>query len=703
MFLYRFIIFLGSFLLFLIQPIMAKYFLPFFGGESNVWIASMLFFMTMLFVGYLYSYWLTLSLSKKHREIHLLVVIFSVGLLIVHAMLNNWITPIMPKFSEIFHVSNPMFMVMAGLFLSIGIPYFLLSTTSILVQYWASKTQDNPYDLYNYSNLGGVLAILCYPIALEAYLPLNIQGNIWAILFVLYGILILILMYRAPINKKDENIGLITPFKGIIWIFWILITTLTTAILLTATEVLTSGISAGPFSWLLPLLGYMVSYIFAFRTWKISTFQFIIKYIKFISSLVFLYILLLGILNIKPNTVVNVLTSKFFIIVSLLTMVLPLFFVYAHRILYLLRPTKKLLPFYYLCIAVGGVFGGLIINVFMPLFFDNYFEISLVTTGFILLVILKESLNKNIFIESGFLKLDSKKIVYLSIFSISFVFIASFIGDYFLKKNNNDVIYRSRNFYGVLTVTEHKEKNDIINRELINGNIIHGEENIKKGEKSLPVSYYVKKSGLGVILDDLEKKNKNLKVGILGLGSGEIASYCKSGDKYVFYEINKEVIKVAHNYFTYLDSCDNTEVVLGDARIKLEEELKKEGSRNFDVIVIDVFSDDAIPVHLLTNEAFDLYKKHLKKDGVLLVHISNNFLDLLPIMKNQVERLDKKMLYFSNAKWRSSKNIKIKSSWVAFVNKENLRYDKYSTQKKYIKDIKPWTDNYSYIFSIIRW
>ncbi len=705
MFLYRVTIFLGSFLLFLVQPIIAKYFLPFFGGESSVWIASMLFFMTMLFVGYLYSYWLSLSIVRKHKEIHLLVVIFSVGLLVVHAMLSNWITPIMPEFGGLFQVNNPTLMVILGLTVSVGIPYFLLSTTSILVQYWASKTQDNPYDLYNYSNLGGVLALLCYPIVLEAYVPLSTQGNFWAFLFAIYGILILVLMYKTPSTKNDENIGLITPFKGIKWVLWILITTLTSAILLTVTEVTTKGISAGPFSWLLPLIGYIISYVFAFRTWKLSTSKFIIKYIKFILSLSFLYIISLVLVgfNIIPSIVSETLSGKFFEVVSLLLIILPFFFVYAHRVLYLLRPTKKLLPFYYLCIAIGGVLGGLIINIVMPLIFDTYFELNLVISSFVLLVIFKEALSKNFLTENGFIKLNKKQVRYSFVFGVFFIFVASFVGDYFYKKNDDNVIYRNRSFYGVLTITEHKEKNGIISRELINGNIIHGVENVKKGEKSLPTSYYVKESGLGVVLDDLEKNNKNLKVGVLGLGAGGIAAYCKPGDKYVFYEINKEVVDIAHKYFTYLDSCKNSEVVLGDARIKLEDELKNKGSREFDIIIVDVFSDDAIPVHLLTNEAFDLYEKHLKKDGVLLVHISNTFLDLLPIMKNQAERLDKKAVYFDNAKWKNHKDIKIKSLWVGFVNKDNLRYDKYNTQEKEIKDIKPWSDDYSYIFDIIRW
>jgi len=700
MFLYRTTIFLGSFLLFLVQPIIAKYFLPFFGGGSNIWIASVLFFMVMLFVGYLYSYWLTLSVGKRHKKIHLLVVIFSVGIVFVHSLINSWISPIMPQTTELFKLNNPMFMVMIGLFISVGIPYFLLSTTSILVQYWASKTEDNPYDLYNYSNVGGLFALLIYPFIIEAYIPLSVQGYIWSVFFVIYGILLLLLMWRVPpINQEEKKVGILASFKGLNWVFWILITTLTSMILLTSTEVATRGVSAGPFAWLLPLVGYIASYVIAFRSWKISTFVFSYRYISFIiiGLILFFIITLLDFFKVIPSLGV---TGSFFIVIMMLLFILPFFFIYAHRVLYLIRPKKELLPFYYLCIAIGGVIGGLIINIVTPLVFDSYVESGIVISSFMLLVAFKEGLAKKVTKEGGYTRLNKKQIKYVFVVSIVFIFLGSFGYTSFFEKKEG-VIFKSRNFYGLINVLESKNEDGSVKRAIIHGNVDHGEENFSEKQKNLPTAYYVKSSGIGVVLSNIDK-NKKMKVGVLGLGAGGIAGYCRPGDEYVFYEINEQVIDVAHKYFTYLNSCKDTKIIFGDARIKLEEELKKNGSREFDVLAVDAFSDDAIPVHLLTKEAFDLYNTHIKKGGVLIIHISNNFLDLLPIVKKQADRLNKKMVIVDNSELQHDKKIEIASLWTILVDKDVTKYDKYNVDKK-IKNVKPWTDDYSYIFDIIRW
>ncbi len=700
MFLYRVIIFLGSFLLFLVQPIIAKYFLPFFGGGSGIWIASVLFFMTMLFVGYLYSYWLTLSVGRRHKKIHLLVIIFSVGIVVIHSFLSNWVSPIMPQTSELFHLNNPMVMIMVGLLVSIGIPYFLLSTTSILVQYWASKTEDNPYDLYNYSNIGGLGALFCYPFIIEAYIPLSVQGTIWSILFIIYGILLLFLMWKAPIIKdNEEKIGIIAPFKGVRWILWILIAVLTSIILLTSTEIATRGVSAGPFAWLLPLVAYIASYVISFRNWKISTGRFIIKYAIFMSVGLMLYsvIALLSFFDIISHTF---LLSSFFLTVMVLIFFLPFFFIYAHRILYLIRPKKNLLPFFYLCTAIGGVIGGIMVNIVAPVFFDTYIESSFAIAGFILLVGIKEGLAKIPFKESGYVNLSKRQIKYGFAMGLIFVCVLS-LAQVYIFKNRANLIFEDRNFYGLVRVIEIEKDDGVVNRRIIHGNINHGEENIIEGVRSLPVAYYINSSGVGNVLGDF-KDGENKKVGIIGLGAGGIAGYCNQGDEYVFYEIDKQVINVANEYFTYLKSCENLKVIYGDARIKLEEELQKDGSGKFNVLIMDAFSDDAIPVHLLTKEAFDLYNSHLAGEGVLLIHISNNFLDLLPIIKNQADRLNKKMVVVDNIKIIKKNKSGISSLWTILVDKDVTKYDKYHTDKE-IEDVKLWTDDYSYIFDIIKW
>ena len=363
-----------------------------------------------------------------------------------------------------------------------------------------------------------------------------------------------------------------------------------------------------------------------------------------------------------------------------------------------MKPDKNKLTLFYLIIAVGGVVGSIFTSIIAERVFMQYYEFPV---GIMLVYVLfaftlwKENRNKTL------AKRVEKQNGYLCFLSIAGLLAFSL---YFIKLNNlyfNNDVYNSRNFYGTLTVKDFKEVEQPV-RMLFDGATSHGTQYLSSYSSSIPTSYYRFDTGVSLALQYADV-NKTKLVGIIGLGTGTLATYGNSGDNYVFYELNPDVAAAADNYFSYLsDSQAEVSVRLGDARITLQKELEHSGSQQYQVLIVDAFSSDYIPVHLLTLEAFQLYWKHLTQNGLLVLHISNNHLDLLPLVTTLAEKLDKKMLHFISAAENEHT-----AEWVIITNNtEFLNNAAVQRRATYLDPHKLkkilWTDEYSNLLSVIK-
>lgn len=451
--------------------------------------------------------------------------------------------------------------------------------------------------------------------------------------------------------------------------YLIFIPFLTNIFLLSLTEKISTDISPIPLFWIIPLSLFLISFILAFSSSKKRTVIFTIP--LFIFSLLILTVILGNL----PDFILKI------------SLILPVFFylcLLAHSFLYKLRPKTSNLAHFYLLISLGGALGGIFQAILAPLLFKYSYEFFAVLI-LLLVIVFEEIFRKNIYplkIANTFKK---RIYFYPILISLSLVFFGINI-----NQNSNNILVK-RNFYGVAKVQEAEINNKKI-LYLISNGTIHGSQIL--GETT-PTSYYDKNSGLGLALKDLKKEE--IKIGVVGMGVGTIASYAEPKDSIKFYEIDKKMIEIAQNNFTFLKDCPaKKEIVLGDARISLQ----KEERNNFDVLVIDAFSGDSIPSHLMTKEAFNLYFKHLKKDGLLAIHISNNYLDFQPLMIKMAKYYNKNIVnILSQPKGGSFAN---KSTWSLMSSYPFSKEILSKNNKKVFKEVRIWADDYSNIFSLLK-
>jgi len=679
-------IFLSSFLLFQIQPILAKMALPFFGGGAAIWTACMLFFQFFLLLGYLYSHYLTKLTHLNHQ-----VILHSI--LIAMSLLFLPITPFTDSLS--FGWEAPQLDIIFSLLLGIGFPYFLLSSTAPLIQKWYSNNPNNtaPYRLYSLSNLGALLALLTYPLVIEPVMSTKFQGNIWSMAYGCFALSMLFTGYQL-FGKQFKSLQPVETTKneetqsgiGNTWL-WLLFSSASVILMVSTTNAMTQNIPPTPFLWILPLSIYLLTYIICFDNakWYVRKYWFILFSCCSFAAVLMFFI-----------------GTQFNIVIQVLVYSLILFFacMLCHGELARLKPNKSKLTLFYLIIAIGGVIGSVFTSIVAEYVFTQYYEFPMgIVLVFVLLAITLKKENTDKLISR---KLE-KENAFLSVASIACLLAFSL---YFFKLNylyNKDDVYNSRNFYGTLAV---KDFTDSIQptRMLFDGATSHGTQLISLERKNIPTSYY--RFGTGVSLA-LQKTavNKPKNVGIIGLGTGTLATYGNLDDNYVFYELNPNVKKAAYEYFSYLsDSLADVTVRLGDARITLQKEFDENGSQQYQVMVVDAFSSDSIPVHLLTLEAFQLYWQHLTDDGLLVLHISNNHLDLLPLVATLAENTGRKMFHFYSASDDINEHT---AEWVIVTNnKDFIEDDTIIRRATYFKLKKEqrvlWTDEYSNLLSVIK-
>jgi spermidine synthase len=665
-------IFLSAFLLFQIQPMIGKFILPWFGGTPAMWSTAMLFFQAALTGGYAYAYWLVKR--PKQGRIHLVLLGVTLALLIVLGFL--WTSPITPSAAmRPASVDYPVFHVFLILTVAVGLPYFVLAANSPLMQAWFSRLfpEQSYARLYALSNFGSLLGLLAYPILIEPSLTLKQQGWLWTSGFVLFALVVGALSYRARnesgVKAHRSKVSKPSPALRTLWIIF---SGTASLFLLSVTNQISQEVAVIPFLWIVPLAVYLLSFILAFSDSRWYDRR-IYALLFSLASIAMLWVLLrAGTLNVFIQLAVY---NLLFFLASMI----------CHGELYRLRPHADHLTSFYLMVSLGGAAGGIFVNLIAPFIFTGYWEFYL---AWLLTIILLDVMLWPKF--AGQVKIQSR--IMAGAFLIGVVVLSLGLNNY------ERALFSERNFYGVIRVRDWDGKAN----SMIHGMTVHGIQYLD--DRTRPTTYYVKDSGVGLLLLNHPLRGQGMRVGVLGLGTGTLGTYAQAGDVYRYYEINPVVVRLAEGeggFFTFLrDSKADTTVVLGDARISLEGEQPQK----FDVLVLDTFSSDSIPVHLVTEEAFTLYLKHLKLDGVIAAHISNRHLDLRPVFWRLAQEFGLNIVLVESP---ASADGGFSSDWLLLTRNSELleipaikshaaSFDGYSTS------IKLWTDDYSNLFQILK-
>ena len=629
--------------------------------------------------GYLYAHLLARNFKPKQQAIiHTVLLAASLATL-----------PILPNAAwQPKPGQDPTWRVLAVLATSVGLPYILLSSTSPLVQSWYAARERGalPYRYFALSNAGSLLALLAYPVLVEPYLNGHSQAWMWSTAFVVFALLCVaaaVLSARLPIAFQPVPLGeglapKTRPSAGVITL-WLLLAAAASTLLLTVTNVLTQNIAPMPLFWVVPLSVYLLTFILAFES------------ARWYKRVLFLP-LLVPALCCFANATGPLENQKIKLVVPLLVASLFVSCMCCHGELARLKPSAEHLTSFYLCLSAGGAFGGLFVALFAPHFFSGVYEypISYVLAAILMLIVFWRQ-------KPRWTQPRLQLSVWLTAAVLTLLLAGYSAREIWNQVEATEVM--ARNFYGALRVEDYDDGNLHI-RELNHGTITHGLQILNPSMSHVPTSYYGRESGIGLTWQVLETSGP-LKMGLVGLGAGTLAAYGRGGDNLRFYDINPAVVKIAKENFTFLRDCpSHIDIVLGDARLSMAAE----PTQNFDILVIDAFSGDAIPVHLLTREAFQIYWRHLKPDGVLAVHISNHYLDLAPIVVLNAKEIGKRAVLVDNMDDDSQEVYT--STWVLVSNRPgffaNPLLKKNMLDVKSTPQIHPWTDDFSNLWQVLK-
>ena len=671
MILYAVTIFLSAFLLFQVQPLIAKVILPWFGGSAAVWTTCMLFFQLLLLAGYVYSHAYVRLRVPARRHIHIALLVLAAATLPLAAS-TAW----KPEGGE-----DPTWRILGLLATSVGLPYFVLSTTGPLVQAWYARSHEGaaPYRLFALSNLGSMLALVSYPLAVEPLLTLGHQAAVWSGGFVLFALACAMLAWRSKAAEAQGLAGSDTGAPGLgLKALWAALAACASLLLLAFTSHMTLNIAAIPFLWVLPLALYLLSFVLCFeasgwyRRW------------------LFLPLLAAGLAGVCVTLTRS--NPSIWTLIPLYSATLFAACMVCHGELARSKPHPQHLTGFYLMLALGGAAGGVLVGLVAPKVFEDLYELPIGMVALSLLVTAALLRDRASVLHGRFS--IAARVVFLA---LAVALAVALYKTY--AENSADTRVTSRNFYGVLNVRDSGEGPDAM-RALSHGTIIHGKQFLEPDRRDWPTSYYGLRSGVGLALLDA-RGHGPLRVGVVGLGAGTLAAYGRTGDVFRFYDINPEVVELARTEFTFLkDSPAKVEVALGDARLSLE----REPVRNFDVLALDAFSSDAIPVHLLTVEAFKTYLRHLKPGGILAVHISNRYLDLVPVVQQAARHLSLELRQVENddeddvGVYRSDWML-LSASPAAF---EGQLLKEAGERIDAVPLVKLWTDDYSDLYRILK-
>ncbi|MSO21438.1 MAG: hypothetical protein EXQ56_13475 [Acidobacteria bacterium] len=679
--LYAVTIFLSAFLLFQVQPLIAKIILPWFGGSAAVWSASMLFFQLLLLGGYAYAH-LSIRFLKSRAQMQLHLALLAVSCLLL---------PILPSPSwRPTEAGDPTLRILLLLAATIGLPYFLLSSTSPLLQAWFVRRTGSsvPYRLFALSNFGSMLALVSYPFLVEPRLGTRPQAYTWTGVYVVFAA---VCAFTAWVSRESVETSFATEVntngeateRPTAWqlIFWVVLAACASVLLVSITNHMSENVAPIPLLWILPLTLYLLTFIFAFESDRIyQRWLFIPLLVPALGGMAYMLYANEGNYNIK-NAIPGFAAAMF---VSCM---------FCHGELARRRPAPQYLTLFYLMVSLGGALGGIFVALIAPRAFSAYWELplALVVCGLLAMI--------------AVWKVTMPKLVAWPIRAAILVATGVLAG-YLIKQERaatKNLVLQTRNFYGPLEVRDDLATQDYAERTLLHGTINHGSQLTDAVLRYVTTSYYGKRSGVGRALTALQAKGP-IRAGFVGLGSGVLTNYGRTGDYIRVYEINPLIERIAQTLFTfYPHSPADKAILMGDARLTLENQLK-EGPQNYDLLAVDAFSSDAIPVHLLTREAIQLYFRHLKPEGVLALHISNRYLDLKPVCEGGAQAVGRsawavedegdQASYFSSSTWVLITSDK------SFYETEAFK-DAYSYELAPKKGFRSWTDDYSNLFQIL--
>ena len=673
MLLYALTIFTSAFLLFEVEPLIAKIILPWFGGSAAVWTTCLLFFQVFVLVGYSYACWLIKGLHPKMQtRIHILMV--AATLLVL---------PIIPKIGwKPLDPESPTFRVLGLLTATVGLPFFALSSTGPLLQAWYAEDHKGatPYWLFSLSNGGSMLALLSYPTLVEPFFSTRHQAHGWSLAYAGFAVLSVAstLRHRSRPLAQDAAESQTEPQpkpRSSSQALWVALTACASTLLLAVTSHLSQKVAAIPFLWVLPLSLYLLSFILCFAGNG--------RYRRYL--FLPLVMVALGVMDgvlsgrfEKPGPALSIFVFSAGLFICCMV---------CHGELARLRPHPAHLTSFYLMVSAGGALGGIFVGLLAPHLFPAFFELPIGILGCALLAVA-------VLYYDPFSVVHKRRWRLVGVPLVAFVLVLIIDLTVHVRRELREVRVTARNFYGVLQVMDlDKSDAEVAVRQLKNGAITHGLQFLDPDRRDQPTAYYGPHSGVALALNEAQKRGA-LRVGVIGLGAGTMASYGRPGDHYVFYEINPLVIALAQSQFTFLrDSKAEVDIIPGDARLSLE----REPPQGFDLLAVDAFSGDSIPVHLLTREAFLLYFCHLKPGGVLAVHISNRYVDLRGVVQRAAESLGKQAIVIDNDK---DEDNEIFVAWWVLVSGRREFFDdndikEAHTPLKGPRNLRMWTDDYS--------
>lgn len=628
-------IFLAAFLLFALEPMVAKRMLPWFGGSAAVWSTCLVFYQCALLLGYGYAKVLTAWLGgRRAGYVHIGAVAVSLLFLPIGPGVA-WSQP---------DLSYPASQILLMLTATIGLPFAVLSSTTPLLQAWAAAGGARlPYRLFAVSNLASLCALLLYPFAIEPALSVDAQMNIWSCLYVVFASLagtaaVLTIRQRDGKAETREETSGRRVVLGTDRLTWFALSACGSVLLLAITNYMAANVAAVPLLWVLPLAVYLLTFIAAFRSGK--TFRRAL-WLRLLA-------MALGILAYAIYDVNAIEAMQVSIPIFLGGLYVCVY--YCHAELYARRPGAEDLTSFYLCVAAGGAAGAVAVGLAAPALFGGVYELPLALGGTAALATVL------LWREGGW----PLRGLSLGVTACMAATVVSNVHAY-----HENALALRRSFYGSLRVVQSPHAGPEQTRTLFHGTIEHGAQYVLLPRRLRPGTYYGPHSGIGIALREYPKSPK--RVAVVGLGTGTVAAFGKTGDTFQFFEINGQVTEIAQSLFTYLrESKARTDVVEGDGRLALE----RDRSGLFDVIVLDAFSGDAIPVHLLTREAMQVYRKHLAADGALIVHVSNDFLNLPPVVE-QLARISG----FGSLLVRSHADVEeglLPSDWIVVTRNKEL-------------------------------
>jgi hypothetical protein len=707
MLLYASTIALSAFLLFLVQPVVAKQILPWFGGSAAVWTTCMVFFQLVLLAGYAYSDFVIRRLAARRQALlHTVLLLASLAFL-----------PIVP--GEAFRpqdADNPIGRILLLLAATIGLPYLMLSTTGPLVQAWFARRYSGGqvYRLYALSNVASMLALVLYPPVIEPMASSRLQSLGWSVAYALFVALAIAAAWVAararaglpavPVAAGEDAgaaaidsagrgapstaAGIATPaHAGHVpapreQALWLLLSAMGSVLLLAVTTHITQNVASIPFLWVLPLAIYLTTFILCFdgKGWYLRPW-----YATLTSVLLVLMLAGLSWTVDWDKMTVGRGIVPIDEAVPLYAFGLFVLCMFCHGELVARKPEPAHLTRFYLMVSLGGAVGGLFVGIVAPLAFDWYWEFPLALTVLALLAI---------FVTSG-----AQQLLAAAAFCVALVGLADY--NRFVR---TDTIELGRNFYGALRVKATAPDTEESARwRLLHGVITHGEQFRAPQFRALATTYYGGNSGVARAIEGLRARapDQPQRVGLIGLGVGTLATYGRTGDTYRTYELNPEVLDVAKRRFSFLgDSKAKIETPLGDARLVLE----REPPQRFDVLAVDAFSSDSIPVHLITREAALLYQRHVAPGGVIAFHISNRYLALAGVVRQLADDIGWQAVRVIDEP--REKSFLYRSDWVLVTANaalvEQLEREGVGEAIEPRTGTRPWTDDYNNLFQVLK-